>query len=187
VKGSIIVILLSVAVLIGVLLMSRGSGTAITRTSQTQTYEQPGYSARNARVVETDEKGRPVYRVEAALVRQRPNDSRVQLAAPRMSIVTTEGDTVHVQARSGQIREDGSEVQLFGDVKLNGELSGTPVEVATSILYYDTRNEIVRVPAPVIYRQARGTVESSGLTADLKQSLITLESVNGQFEPPTRK
>jgi LPS export ABC transporter protein LptC len=134
-------------------------------------------------VVETDEKGQPVYRVEAALVRQRPNDSRVQLAAPRMSIVTPEGDTVHVQARSGQIREDGSEIQLFGDVKLNGELSGTPVELITSILYYDTPTQLVRVPAPVTFRQGRGNMDASGLTADLKQSLVTLESVNGQFEP----
>jgi LPS export ABC transporter protein LptC len=182
-KGSIVVILLSVAVLVAVLIMSRGSGTATTRASQAEAYEQPGYSARNARVIETDEQGQPVYRVEAAVVRQRPNDSRVQLAAPRMSILTADGDTVHVQARSGQIREDGSEIQLFGDVKLDGELSGTPVEVATSILYYDTPTQLVRVPAPVTYRQARGTMEASGLTADLKQSLITLESVNGQFEP----
>lgn len=182
-KGSIVVILLSVAVLIGVLIVGRGSVTTTTRASQSEGYEQPGYSARNARVIETDDNGRPVYTVEAAMVRQRPNDGRVQLAAPRMSLLTTEGETVHAQARSGQIREDGSEIRLFGDVKLNGELSGTPIEIETSILSYDTPTEMVRVPAPVIYRQFRGTMEASGLTADLKQGLITLESVNGKFEP----
>jgi LPS export ABC transporter protein LptC len=181
VKGSIIVILLSAAVLIGVFILSRGSDTSTTRSSAAQAYEQPGYSARNAQVIETDESGRPAYRVEAALVRQRPNDGRVQLAAPRMSLLTSEGETVHVQARSGQIREDGSEVRLFGDVKLNGELSGTPIEVETSILSYDTPTETVRVPAPVVFRQRRGSMEAPGLTADLKQGVITLESVNGKF------
>jgi LPS export ABC transporter protein LptC len=183
VKGSIVVILLSVAVLIGVLFLSRGSSTVATRAAGDDVPAQPGYSARDAQVIETDEQGQPVYRVEAAVIRQRPDDNRVQLTAPRMSVVTSEGDTVHVQARSGQIREDGSEIQLFGDVKLEGELSGTPVEVATSILYYDTPTQTVRVPAPVTFRQSRGVMDASGLTADLKQSLVTLESVNGQFEP----
>jgi LPS export ABC transporter protein LptC len=183
VKGSIVVILLSVAVLIGVFVLSRNSGNVTAPSSQVQPYEQPGYSARNARVVETDENGRPVYRVEAALVRQRPNDSRVQLAAPRMSLETSEGDTVNVEARSGQIREDGSEVHLFGDVKLNGELSGTPIEVETSILKYQTATELVTVPAPVVFRQRRGSMEAPGLVADLKRGLITLESVNGKFDP----
>lgn len=182
-KGSIVIIVLSVAVLIGVFLLGRGSGTATSRATQTQTFEQPGYSARNARVVETGEDGRPVFTLNAAVVRQRPNDGRVQLAAPRVSLVTEEGETLLAEARSGQIREDGSEVRLFGDVKLNGELSGTPIEVRTSILWYETGPNKVTVPAPLTFMQSHGTLEAPGLVADLKQGSITLESFNGTFDP----
>lgn len=182
-KGSIVIIVLSIAVLVGVFLLGRGSGTVTSRSPETQTFEQPGYSARNARVIETGEDGRPVFTLNAAVVRQRPNDGRVQLAAPRLSVVTQEGETIYAEARSGQIREDGSEVRLFGDVKLNGELSGTPIEVRTSILLYETGPNRVTVPAPLTYRQTHGSLDAPGLVADLKQGSITLESFNGTFDP----
>jgi lipopolysaccharide export system protein LptC len=180
--GRIVIGLAVVAVIVGAVLLGQGPDIAPEEQTAGQTSDMPGYSARNAEVVETGEDGRPVFTVNAALVRQRPNDSRIQLAAPRMSLVTSEGGTWHIQARAGQIHADGSNVDLYGDVKLNGELAGSPAVIGTSIISYDTRSEIARTHAPVTLSTNGGTLGATGLIANLKESSVRLESnVHGIF------
>jgi LPS export ABC transporter protein LptC len=180
--GRIVIGLVVVAVIAGAVLFGQRSGSTPESQTTGQTSDMPGYSARNAEVVETGADGRPIFTVNAALVRQRSNDSRVQLDAPRMSLLTSDGGTWHIQARAGQIQADGSNVQLYGDVKLNGELSGSPIVVGTSILSYDTRSEIASTHAPATFKTNAGTVGGTGLIANLKESSISLESnVHGTF------
>jgi LPS export ABC transporter protein LptC len=182
--GRILIGLVVVGAIIGALVLSRGPGASSTQQGQEQASEVPGYSARNAEVVETGADGRPIFTVNARLVRQRPNDDRVQLDGPRMKIVTEEGDTWHVQARSGLIHADGSHIDLFGDVKLNGEFDSGPVVIGTSIISYDTRSEVAHTPAQVTVDSNSGQLAGKGLTANLKDGTVRLESrVHGTFPP----
>ncbi|MEJ1960136.1 MAG: LPS export ABC transporter periplasmic protein LptC [Gammaproteobacteria bacterium] len=135
-------------------------------------------------IVETGEDGRPAFTVNARVVRQRSNDSRVQLDAPDMTFLTSESGTWHVIARAGQIQPDGSSVVLFGDVKMNGAVSGTPVVIGTSIISYDTQEEIARSEVPVTFEARGGILGAVGLLANFKDGSVRLQShVHGTFPP----
>ena len=182
----LLTLLVILGVLIGVLLIGREQGAATTKATADQPAEAPGYSARNAEVIETGDDGRPLYTLNAVLVRQRPNDSRIQLDAPRMSFVASDGNTWRVQSKSGQIREDGSQVELYGDVALRGVLAGaaTPVVVNTSIISFDTLAEEARTSAPVTLDWDGRKLGATGMVANLKDGKVRLESrVHGSFPP----
>jgi LPS export ABC transporter protein LptC len=182
--GRIVIGLVVIAVIVGALLLGQGPGTSVERKATDTAAPVPGYSARNAEVVETGEDGKPMFTINARYVRQRPNDSRVQLDGPRMTFVTDEGSTWHVQARAGQIHADGSNVDLFGDVKLNGDLSGEPVTLGTSTLSFNTQTEIATTHAPATFQSSGGTLAGIGLVANLKDGDVRLESrVHGTFPP----
>jgi LPS export ABC transporter protein LptC len=182
--GRIFIGLIVVAGIVGALILGQGPGTALTRQSATQASDVPGYSARNAEVIETGDDGRPAYRLNARLVRQRANDSRVQLDGPRMSFLAEDGTTWYLVARAGQIHPDGSNVDLFGDVKIDGQVQDTPVTIGTSIISFDTRTEIARTHAPVTFDTKGGRLGATGLVANLKDGTVQLESrVHGRFPP----
>ena len=181
--GRVIIALLVVTVAIGVLVLGQGgNGDSSTDKPTNEPSDVPGYSARNAEVVETGADGRPVYTLNARMVRQRSNDNRVQLDGPRMSFLASDGTTWKVSSRAGQIQQDGSNVDLFGDVTLNGSLSGTPVTIATSIISLDTRTEVATTHAPVTFTSNGGVLGATGLSANLKDGTVRLESrVHGTF------
>jgi len=174
----IVTVLVVIGVIVGLLLLTRGGGVVAPTTTADSAHNVPGYSARNAEVIETGADGRPLYTLHAEQVRQRPNDSRVQLDAPRMSFVASDGNTWHASSRSGQIREDGSEVELFGDVVFNGKFEGqsAPLTVNTSIISFDTLAEIARTHAPLTFDWNGRQLSAIGMVANLKDGTLELES-----------
>ena len=181
----IVIGLLVIGALVGALFLGQGPGASLTRPgAETRNEDVPGYSARDAQVIETGDDGRPAFTVNARVVRQRANDSRIQLDAPHMTFLTTESGVWRVEARSGQIQADGSVVHLFGDVKMDGALAGTPVVIGTSIIEFNTRDEIARTEVPVTFEARGGTLGATGLLANFKDGSVRLESrVHGTFPP----
>src|ERR1043165_8153391 len=118
----IITLLVVLGIVVGIYFLSRGGSVTDTQKAASTPVEEPGYAAKNAEIIETGDDGRPMYTLLADLVRQHPNDNRVQLDAPRMTYVASDGNTWHVKARSGQIRNDGANVELYGEVHVNGGL-----------------------------------------------------------------
>lgn len=171
-------------ILAGIYFLSREPGVSSTHPSAEQPPEESGYSARNAELIETGDNGRPVYTLLSDLVRQRPNDNRVLLDAPRMTFVASDGNTWHATAKSGEILADGSQIDLFGDVHINGQLPGAeaPAIIDTSILSFDTRAELVSTHAPVSLDWNGRKLSGTGLTAKLPAHKVTLESgIHGTF------
>jgi LPS export ABC transporter protein LptC len=182
--GRIFIALVVIAVIIGVLILGQGPGAALNRRTTEQPTEAPGYQARNAEVIETGENGRQAYTLNARLIRQRQNDSRVQLDGPRMSFLASDGTTWNIAARAGQIHPDGSIVDLFGDVTLEGKVQETPVTIGTSIISFDTRSQVARTEAPVTFDSNGGRLGATGLVANLKDGTVRLLSrVHGSFPP----
>jgi lipopolysaccharide export system protein LptC len=190
----IIGILVAIGLIVGTFLLSRGPAAPSTQSAAEAPAEAPGYAARNAHVVETGDDGRPLYTLDAVLVRQHPNDNRIQLDAPRMTFIASDGVPWHVQARSAQVREGGANVELFGDVHLSGTLAGstTPLVFDTSILSFDTHTEVVTTHAPVTLDWNGQKVAAVGLAANLsdvpvenlRPGQVRLESrVHGSFPP----
>ena len=183
--GRIVIGVLVIAAIVGALILGQGPGSTPVRPGAgAHTDDVPGYSARNAQMIETGDDGRPAFTVDARVVRQRANDSRVQLDAPHMTFLTSESGVWRVQSRSGQIQADGSHIVLFGDVKMNGTLNGTPITIGTSIVSYDTHEEIARTEVPVTFDARGGTLNATGLVANFKDGSVRLEShVHGTFPP----
>jgi LPS export ABC transporter protein LptC len=179
----IVIILAIVGIIVGALFLGQGGPTSTVTPGNGNAGDVPGYSARNAEVTQTGDDGRPMFTVVSPLIRQHANDERVQLDAPRITFVSEENGTWHAQARSGLIQADGSSVDLHGDVKMNGNLSDSPVVISTSTISFDTRTEIARSPAYILIQARGGTVGATGLVANLKESTIQRES-NPQLESP---
>jgi LPS export ABC transporter protein LptC len=182
--------LLAVLLLIGAIYyFSSGSGVSDTPKATGQPAEEAGYAARNAELVETNDEGHPMYTLLAERIRQHPNDNRVQLDQPRLTFVASDGNTWHAQSRAGQIRDDGVNVILYGDVRVKGELPGSdaPAIIDTSILSFDTKKEIVTTHAPVTIDWNGRKLSGTGLTAKLPDHLVQLESrIHGSFPAPAK-
>jgi LPS export ABC transporter protein LptC len=173
----IVIILAIVGIIIGALILGEGGSPSVVTTGTGSSSDVPGYSARNAEVTQTGDDGRPEFTVVSPLIRQHANDDRVQLDAPRLTVTSEENGVWHAQARSGLIEADGASLELHGDVKMNGALSGSPITIETSTMAYDTKTEIARTPAFFTVVDARdGTLTAKGLIANLKDSTLELES-----------
>jgi LPS export ABC transporter protein LptC len=179
-----VVALIVVGIIVGTILLGRQQRGSSTTTPVQAADEVAGYAARDAVLVETGADGLPVYTLNADLIRQRPNDGRVQLDVVRISYRTSDGNEWKVRADSGQIRDDGAQIELYGHVRVEGLLPGSeePAEIHTSILTLDTKAELVRTTAPVMLKWGARQLEASGLEADLKTRSVKLESrVHGFF------
>jgi LPS export ABC transporter protein LptC len=172
----IVIVLAIVGVILGAFFFEQGGTTPTLPVGTGNAGDVPGYSARNAEVVQTGDDGRPEFTVVSPLIRQQTNDERVQLDAPRMTFVSLENGTWHAQSRSGLIRADGSNVDLFGDVKMEGKLSDSPVVINTSTIAFDTKTQIARTPAYILATYRGGTLGATGLVANLKDGILELES-----------
>lgn len=181
--GRIVIVLVIVGVIIGALILGQGGPASVVKPQTGESTTAPGYSARDAEVTQTGEDGRPQFVVLSPLIRQQANDDRVQLDAPRITFVSAENGTWHARSRSGLIRSDGSSIDLHGDVRMDGMLSGSSVIINTSTMSFDTKTEIARTPAYLTVDTRGGTLGGTGLVANLKDSTLRLES-NVHLESP---
>jgi LPS export ABC transporter protein LptC len=179
----IVIVLAIVGIIIGALILGQGGPASVVKPDIESSQAAPGYSARNAEVTQTGDDGRPEFVVVSPLIRQQANDNRVQLDSPRMTFVSAENGTWHAQSRSGLIKGDGESIDLHGDVRMNGTLSGSPVVINTSTITFDTKTEIARTPAYFTVDARGGTLGATGLLANLKEGTLELES-NPHLESP---
>jgi lipopolysaccharide export system protein LptC len=161
----------------------------------------PGYAARDAQVVETGLDGRERYRLNAAVIRQQIDSSVIDLeqlemdyhpgAQPRIpgeTAVTPQvaSEVWHMTSDRGQVRANGDDVQLSGNVTILGPApgSGEPLSLRTQSLRINTPTEYIETDAPVQLRWSGHELTAVGLKADLKAGLLSLESeVHGEFGP----
>jgi len=157
----------------------------------------PGYAARDAEVIETGYDGRERYRLEAKVVRQQTDSGLIELETLQMNyhpgaqgIVPGEkprpatGDEVwHLRSDLGQVRADGDDVQLSGNVRVTGPApgSGEPLSLVTDSMRINTPTEFIQTDAPVKLRWSGYELNARGMQADLKAGTLRLESdVHGE-------
>ena len=99
-------------------------------------------------------------------------------------------DIWHLTSNHGQVRADGDDVQLSGDVRVTGPAPGTgePLQLTTSELRINTPTEFIETREPVRVRMSGYEVDAVGMQADLKAGSLRLESdVHVKFAPKTTK
>lgn len=174
-----------VAIIVGIVLLSR-SDRATDATLAEAPEHDPGYSARDAVIIETGDDGRPRYRLQAETITQAPDDQSVSLNNLVMQYSSEDGTTWHAKARTGKVPESRNRIDLEGAVRLNGTLAGSalPAEVATERLSFDTEAEVANTSAPVTITWSGQRLAARGLRADLKARTLKLESsVHGRYAP----
>jgi LPS export ABC transporter protein LptC len=180
----IFAVLTIVAMIVGSLLLSQQEGSAPSPTTVQQTAWDEGYSAQNARLVQTAADGVPLYALNAATIRQLPNEDQVQLTQVQMTFRDTNGNAWTATADRGELEQAAQQVDLAGNVHVLGtppEAQG-PAQITTEALSVDLRSDLVSTPDPVTLLWAGAVLNSTGLRADLKRYRVQLESrVHGTF------
>jgi len=160
----------------------------------------PGYAARDAQVIETGYDGRERYRLNARVIRQQTESGAIELedlhmdyhpgAQDRMAGEKTEpanADEVwHLKSDRGEVRADGDDVQLDGNVLVTGPTpgSGDPLTLTTENMRINTPTEFIETQDPVKLRWSGHDLDAVGMKYDLKAGMLRLESqVHGEFSP----
>jgi LPS export ABC transporter protein LptC len=180
-----------IAFIIGsVLLSGQHERTAIPSpiVSQQLPLEPQGYAAKHARLVQTGPDGRPLYVVEAEEMQQRPDAGTVELAQVQVGFRDDGGNLWTATGDHGSVGQETGQVDLEGNVHVNGLLPGTQDEaqLATERLHVDTQVQNVRTSDQVtmVTSNQRSQLRAQGLFADLKSGRVRLLSaVHGVFLP----
>jgi LPS export ABC transporter protein LptC len=159
----------------------------------------PGYAARDAEVIETGYDGRERYRLNARVVRQQSDGGVIDLEqlemnyhpgaqadvpGDRPAAPGSSAETWHLTSDRGQVRANGDDVQLNGNVVVTGPGpgSGSLLTLTTESMRINTPTEFIETDAPVRVRWSGHELLSRGMKADLKAGTLRLESeVHGEF------
>lgn len=178
--------LVAIAMIIATVLLSRTSRAPDLTNNDSSSGQDPGYSARDAEIIETGDDGRPRYWLRAELIEQAPNDATITLSRPALRYLGEGSSSWRASALTGTVPPSRDLILLDGDVRLDGTLQdgGTPAHVETSHLAFDTVNEVASTQARVAIDWSGHRLSARGLRADLKGETLRLESkVNGRFLP----
>jgi lipopolysaccharide export system protein LptC len=173
-----------IAVIVASIFLSQQQGSTPAATTVKANEWDEGYSAQNARLVETGADGLPLYTLNAATIRQLPNEDQAQLTQVQMSFRDVNGDPWTATADTGQVQQGSQKVQLAGNVHISGTIAGTAGEaqIFTAALAVDLRADIVNTKDPVQMLWAGKQLNSTGLVANLKDDRVELESaVHGTY------
>lgn len=182
----LVVVLAVLALIAGVVFLSGPQHEAVVPSAAGAPLQDPGYSARTARLVQTGADGQPLYTLDAAEIHQQAGQSMVQLSDVQMGFRATGGEQWTARAQHGELGQDTGIVDLDGSVHIAGLLPGTqdPAEISTEHLAYDTRTEVASTQDPVTLTVSGRELHAIGLIARLKEGHVELESaVHGSYLP----
>ncbi len=185
--------LASVIVLAGVYLLGREGTAPGQPAGSSDGQADMGYVAEEARVVQTAEDGSPLYTLTAARIEQQPDTGRVQARTIAMRYrarvdddPTGIGQLWILTAREGELPGESSRIHLAGDVLVTGRFPDSPADaqIRTQALDYDTVSQDLGTKMPVSITWGNQRLTARGLSANLKQDNLQLESaVHGRFSP----
>jgi len=191
----------AIVVIAGAYYVGRAGRGAEDADAMAVTAPDPGYAARDAKIVETGYDGRERYRLRAATIRQQLDASVIELEHLEMdyhpgSQATVPGETAvsaaaaketwHLTSDHGRVRANGDDVQLSGNVVVTGTApgSGDPLTLSTRTMRINTPTEFIETKDPVTLLWSGHEIKAVGMKADLKAGKLSLESdVHGEFSP----
>jgi LPS export ABC transporter protein LptC len=184
-RAILILVLLAFIVVVGLSFV--GGESADARREVVAPVDQPGYFLTGATITDTSKDGTERVRIRAERIEQLPRDNSVQLES--LNLVYRGNDTRAwvVTADRGRVPEASKVVHLEGNVRIHAALSdpGPEAVIDTDSLDFDTDTSIAHTDDEVRVAMGMHALTARGLTADLKQGRVRLESsVHGKFNPP---
>jgi LPS export ABC transporter protein LptC len=180
----VVALLAVLALIVGVVLLSTPPRESVAHAATSGPPHDPGYSATEARLVQTGADGRPVYTLDAAQIQQQPNNGLIELQQVRLLFRDINGNEWTARAAQGELAQNSGMVRLAGDVHVAGQLPGTTetAEIISERLAFDTNAQILATRDPVSIVMSGRKLDAQGLVANLKDGRVQLESnVHGSF------
>jgi LPS export ABC transporter protein LptC len=146
----------------------------------------PGYYLRNAVLTDFDLEGDPNMRIEAERIDQIAHGNEVALYNVRVAYQSPNGQNWLMVGDVAHVQPGGKVVDVSGNVRLQNEASGNEMTavVHTDTLSYNVTDAVASTKSDVRIDVAKHTLTARGLTANLKERTMRLESkVNGRFQP----
>ena len=146
----------------------------------------PGYYLKNAVLTDYDAAGNPGIRIEAERIDQIAHGREVALYNVRVAYQAPNGQSWIMVGDVAHVEPDGKVVDVSGNVRLQGEGLGSEsaAVVHTDALRYDVAGSVASTDSDVRIDFAQHTLTAHGMSANLKERTMRLESkVNGHFHP----
>jgi LPS export ABC transporter protein LptC len=146
----------------------------------------PGYYLKNAVLTDYDLAGNPNIRIEAERIDQIAHGNEVALYNVRVVYQVPNGQSWVMVGDVAHVQPGGKVVDVSGNVRLQGEATGREgaAVVHTDTLSYNVPDAVVSTKSDVRIEFAEHTLTAHGLSANLKERTMRLESkVNGRFHP----
>jgi LPS export ABC transporter protein LptC len=181
----ILAILLFVVVIAGSIWLGGDTREATSTTTVEASNSDLGYSARNATLIETGPDGVPMYTLKADVIRQHPGDG-VDFQPVQLTFRDADGQIWKGRADHGELTTETGKVVMNGNVHVDGLLPGSdqPTDLATELLFVDTRENIINTDEPVVVTSIGRSLKSRGMVATLKEHHLVLESnVHSSYTP----
>ena len=173
-------------VVIGGTIVFGGQQNEVTAQTVVEEPRDPGYAARNAKLVQTGPDGRPLYTVNAEVIRQQPDDNTVELEQATLGLYDANGSLWTARGEHGEVGQNSGIVELDDNVHVEGTPAGTqqPAELVTDRLFFDTNTKIATSKDPVTLTWSGQQIKGKGLRANLNDGRVQLEStVHGTAVP----
>ncbi|MCZ6560204.1 MAG: LPS export ABC transporter periplasmic protein LptC [Gammaproteobacteria bacterium] len=182
-KGIIIFV-----ILLGALAFSRqffSRTPAFEKPEQSRDRVVAGYYLTNAILEQRDQRGKPLYRLQAERIEQFPNSDLVRLSMVRINYPGSGQDLGwDLSADEGEIMAEGRKIVLRKNVRALERGENARRLIKTSVLIFDPVKSIASTDADVIFELDGYSLSATGMTADLKAHTVELQStVNARFEP----
>lgn len=177
-------VLALLALIIGVVVLSGPQREPAAATTVGEMVRDPGYAARNARLIQTGPDGQPLYTLDAAQIRQLPDEGTVDMQQVQLGFRDAAGNHWTARGAHGEMGQDTGVIELDGAVHVTGIVPGSQdtADISSEHLTFDTNTQIVTTHAPVTLVMSGRQLEAQGLVANLKERHVQLESaVHGSF------
>jgi LPS export ABC transporter protein LptC len=170
--------LVFIVVIGGTIMFGGQQGETSAPTIVEEPLHDPGYAARDAKLVQTGPDGHPLYTVDADIIRQQPNDNTIQLERATLGFHDANGSLWTARGQHGEVGQNTGIVTLADDVHVNGTPQGTqqPAEIVTDHLAFDTNTKIASTKDPVTLTWSGQEIKAKGLRASLNDGRVQLES-----------
>jgi lipopolysaccharide export system protein LptC len=146
----------------------------------------PGYYLKNAILTDFDASGAPSIRIEAERIDQVGHGVEVRLYNVKVNYDVPGGQNWVLVGDTAHIQPGGKVVDFAGNVRLQGESPGTEgsAVIRSDTMSYDVTDSIASTKSDVRIEYGGHVLTARGLTANLKERTMRLESkVNGRFIP----
>ncbi len=137
---------------------------------------EPDYTMQGFEVERFDASGKLKIRIQGTQLRHYPDVERIEVDKAHIRAVAADGRITLAQADRAVSNGDGSEVQLFGNARVDGSgPRGEPIEFRGDFLHAFLNTERLRSHLPVWVRRGDSEFRAQGLEYDNLTGVLQLE------------